>query len=163
MTSQSRFVCLTETVPRIDNSERSVLLCRDLDPVCRTVMRRRWRRVRAGLWRWYRSDRYCGWGFIDSVGDEETGHGVFLPAQLREVDLPESFEAWRGMHRLHHFGLAAFPRAVVHDCNTWMESMNDDFRIRSGLTVVKTQKDVHCADAIHRAHQLEFLVLRQIA
>src|SRR5213594_2271132 len=143
MTSQSRFVCLTEPVPRIDNGECSVLLCRDLDPVCRTVMRRRWRRVGAGLWRRYRSDRHCGRGLIDSVGDEEAGRGVFLTAKLREVDLPEVFEPWRRMHCPHHFGLAAFPRAVVHDCNTRMESMNDDFGIRSGLTVVKSQQDIH--------------------
>src|SRR5437773_9478237 len=129
MTSQSRFVCLTEPVPRIDNGECSVLLCRHLDPVWRTVMRRRWRRVGAGLWRRYRSDRHCGRGVIDSVGDEEAGHGVFLTAKLREVDLPEVFEPRGRMHRPHPSRLGAFPRAAVPDCNTRMDSMNDDVAI----------------------------------
>ena len=91
------------------------------------------------------------------------GTRVLLPAQQREVKLPEIFEARRGVHRLHHLRLAAFARAVVHDGDARMQRVHQHRRIRAGLPVVQTQQHIHGAEAVVRAHQLEFLVLGEIA
>ena len=67
------------------------------------------------------------------------------------------------MHDLHHLGLTAFPRSVIHDGDARVKRVDDHFRIGGRLTVVKPQENVHSTDAICGAHQLKFLVLCQIA
>ena len=67
------------------------------------------------------------------------------------------------MHRLHHLRFAAFARAVVHDGDARMQSVHQHLGIRARLSMMQTQQHVHRAQAIVGAHQLEFLVLGQIA
>src|SRR6516165_2794666 len=86
---QSRLVRLAEAIAGVSDCKCSVLLRRDLDPVCRAVMYRSGRSIRSRLRRRNRSDRHgCG-PFINSIRDKKSWHGVLLPAQLREVKLPE--------------------------------------------------------------------------
>ena len=100
---------------------------------------------------------------IDSVGDEHSGHGVLLSAQLRKMELPEIFKSGRRIDDLHYCRLATFTNAVIHDGDSRPKGMHQNFRIRSGLPVMQTKKHVHRAQAVVRAHQFEFLVHREIA
>ncbi len=74
--------------------------------------------------------------FVDWVRDEQTGHRVLLPAQLREVKLPEVFQAGSGVENLHRLRLSALAGAVVHDCHTSLDRVDQDLRVRDGLSMV---------------------------
>src|SRR2546430_9691265 len=78
------------------------------------------------------------------------------------MHLPEILESGRGMQCLHDFGLSAFASAIVHDGYTRTKGVNEYFRIRSVHAVMETQEHINGPDAVTRAHQFEFLVLRQI-
>ena len=67
----------------------------DLDPVGLTVVRGRRRRVRTKRGGDHRLRRHGLQRLIGQIGDEHAGLGEFLAGQLREVDMPEVFEARR--------------------------------------------------------------------
>src|SRR4051812_10292404 len=89
----TRSIRLTETVSRIRNRVCPVLLRGYFNPICCAVVYRGWRRVRPRCRGLYRSDRHGADWLIEGIGDEHSGYGVLLPAELREMDLPEIFQS----------------------------------------------------------------------
>src|SRR2546429_7844848 len=85
---QSRTIGLTKPVARVRYGERPVLLSRYLDPIRGPIVRGGRRRAGAGLRSRNRGDRNRVLRFVNGVRDEHSGHGVFLSAQLGEVNLP---------------------------------------------------------------------------
>src|SRR5438094_7327152 len=67
------------------------------------------------------------------------------------------------MHGPHHLRLTAFARAVVHDGHARTKRVNDHRRVRARLSVVQSEQHIHSAEPIIRTHQLELLVLREVA
>src|SRR5919109_2058789 len=106
-----RWIHLRKTVAGVGHGECAVLLRRHLDPVRRPVVGGR-RRVRPWQRQRLRGDRHGGGLIVDAVGDEYAWHRVLLPAEQREVNLPEILEPRRAEERLHHDGPAALSRAV---------------------------------------------------
>ena len=88
-------VGLGKPVARVGHGEGSVRPGRRLDPIGLAVMRGRRRRVGAGGRSRDRRDRHGGGGVVQQIGNEHARHCVFLPAQLREMHLPQVFEARR--------------------------------------------------------------------
>jgi hypothetical protein len=125
----------------------------------------RWRRwhIGAGRWQRHRFDRHRLRLFVDPVGDEQAGHRELLPAQHGEVYLPEILEAGRGVNRFHDLGQPTLAGPVVHDRDPRPQGMDQHFGVRRVLPVMQAEKDIHRPDPVARAHQLEFLVLREIA
>ena len=88
-------VDLAETVPRIRHRKCAIRLRGHFDPVRRPIVLRRWGRGRTWRRRRHRSDRHIRLRVIDIIGDEHARRGVLLPAEKREMHLPEVFESWR--------------------------------------------------------------------
>src|SRR5215831_8829439 len=112
-TSRSHLVALAESVSPVRYRKGTILLGGNLDPMSGPVVG--WRRRRAGTDRGClnRRDRHVCRLLVYRVGDEQPRHGVLLPAQLREVQLPQILETRRRMKDLHRIGLSSFSRAIV--------------------------------------------------
>src|SRR5437667_9846115 len=93
-------VSLAEAVTGVGDGERAVGLRRHPDPVCGAIVRRRRSRTRSRRRKRYRGHRHCGLLLVDHVGDEQARHGVLLPAEKREMNLPEVLEAGRSVKGL---------------------------------------------------------------
>jgi hypothetical protein len=70
------------------------------------------------------------------------------------VKLPKIFEAWGGMHSLHHLRVSTFAGAVIHDGNTRMKCVHERLRIRASLSVMQTQEHVNNANPVTRCSPL---------
>src|SRR2546427_5364208 len=104
-------ICLigfAEAIAAVGHRERSVRLCRHLDPIGGSVVdgrrRRPWARLRGGE----RRDRHGREGVVKQIGDEETRHGVLLPTEVRKKHLPDVLETWGGMQRRYVFRFSPF-------------------------------------------------------
>src|SRR5260370_21892965 len=129
-----RFVRLAETIAGIRHRESAVLMCRDLEIVSSAVVLGRWRSMLPLRGRLDRSYRRGGQGFVEQIRDEHARHGIFLTAQEREVHLPNIDEARRSEKHLHCFGLSPFARSVIHDRNSRMKRVDEQFRIEVAMT-----------------------------
>jgi hypothetical protein len=74
-------VVLTESVPRVRDCERTILLRRQLDPICLAVMDWRGRRTWTELRGRHRSNGHRWLLIINRIGDEHSRHRVLLSAQ----------------------------------------------------------------------------------
>ncbi len=94
---------------------------------------------RRGPGRRHRVDRHCSGGSSIRLAMNMPGMGVLLAAELREVDLPEIFEAGRGDKSPHRVGLAAFASAVVHDGRRGAKRVDEHLRVRDRLPWCETR------------------------
>ena len=67
------------------------------------------------------------------------------------------------MNHLHRVRLAALARAVVHDRHARLQRVNEHGGVRDRLAVMRDDEEIHGAEAVARAHQVEFLVPREVA
>src|SRR5467141_5234439 len=130
------FVCLAKTVPGVRDSEGAIHLCRDLDPICSPVVRRGRRHTRPGLRRGHRSHRHAVLLVVNSISDEHSRHSVLLPAEEREVKLPQVLETRGRKNNLHRARLPALTGAVVQDGHPRLDRMHKHFRIRHWLSMM---------------------------
>src|SRR5438128_448728 len=67
------------------------------------------------------------------------------------------------MDDLHRVRLSALPGSIVHDCGARLDGVGEHGRVRYGLPMMRDDPQIDSADAILRAHQVEFLVPGEIA
>src|SRR5207249_11914493 len=107
-----------------------------VDTVCGASVRRSRRRTRSRRRKRYRGYRHCGLLLVDHVSDEQARRGVLLPAEKREMNLPEVIEAGRSVKGLHHGRLSAFASAIIHDGNPRVDRMDEHLGIRGVLPMM---------------------------
>ena len=151
---------LTEPVPAVRDCEAPVRSRVDPDPIRWTPMRRR--RARTYTTR-NGQDRHRFGLLVDVVGNKQTWNSVLLPTQPREMQLPEVFKARSGVQGHHRTGVATLARAVVHDGHARLEPVDEWDRVRRPETVVPHDEQIHRANWVLWADQLELLVHGQVS
>ncbi len=88
---------------------------------------------------------------------------VLLAASRRKVQLPDIHQPGRRMNRIPRLNRSALLLAVVHDRDLRMQRVHQRGRTADVLPVVAHDINIRLAHLILRAHQVLFLVPRQIA
>jgi hypothetical protein len=121
---------------RIEDFERPVLPCRKLQ-------------VLARVWPIY---------IRDVIGRDV----MFGSAVVGNVKLPQVFEAWRMLDDVPCRRTATLLGSVVHDGDTRRDAIQKNRTAAFVPPMVRNDIDVDCSELIDGAHQIEFLVMRQI-
>src|SRR5213594_2354194 len=81
---------------------------------------------------------------------------------MGKMALSTILEARRAQKDFHRFGLSTFACAVVGDRHLWLNRVCKCLRIRAGLPMTRSNKQIDGSNAVDRTIELEFLVPGEI-
>lgn len=78
------------------------------------------------------------------------------------MELPDILQSGRGMHGRQRRNVSTFACAVVHDCHTGMQPVDEGRGSGLVRTVVRCEEQIEGSDGIIGAHQLLFAVVGEV-